>query len=66
LVPGQPAPRPGIYLPTPEVKLNHDEDVEEVMEQAGKEMVDTYRYSKVWNSVLRKMIGFLETIKSDG
>ncbi|KAJ5996955.1 hypothetical protein N7522_008615 [Penicillium canescens] len=66
LVPGQPAPRPGIYLPSPGAKLAVSGDVEESMEQAGIEMVEAYRYSKVWNSVLRKMIGFLETIKSTG
>jgi hypothetical protein len=65
-VPGQPAPRPGIYLPSPEIKLDASGDVEEAMGQAGIEMVEAYRYSKVWNSVLRKMIGFLETIKSTG
>ncbi|CEO58348.1 Putative Gip1 [Penicillium brasilianum] len=67
LVPGQPVPRPGIYLPLPEKRPDHDlslEDLDIVEQTAEMEMIESYRYSKAWNSVLKKMIGFLETIKS--
>jgi hypothetical protein len=66
LVPGQPVPRPGIYLPLPEKKPDHDLLLAEniVQEATEMDMVESYRYSQAWNSVLKKMIGFLETIKS--
>ncbi|KAF3403687.1 Laccase abr2 [Penicillium rolfsii] len=66
LVPGQPVPRPGIYLPSPEKTPDNDILLaEEILDKATEmDMVESYRYSKAWNSVLRKMIAFLETIKS--
>ncbi|KAJ5343154.1 uncharacterized protein N7506_002978 [Penicillium brevicompactum] len=66
LIPGQPAPRPGIYLPLPQENLDDPGSIEEAMDHNEMEMIESYRYSKVWNSVLKKMIGFLETIKSTG